>query len=120
MGDFDPNWPHGHVTRDGRKAEVQPRRLLHPEYPILAVIISETGVETVDRFAADGRWLSGDSGPDDLLNAPAPKRVWEGCIVEYRDGNITGWSDEKMARGEAYTVAGAVFRGRHRIEFPEG
>jgi len=20
MTDFDPNWPHGHVTRDGRKA----------------------------------------------------------------------------------------------------
>lgn len=119
MTDFDPDWPHGHVTRDGRMAELLKFRL-NSTHPLVAILTNTDGSQKMECYTDQGLWCRGKRDCSDLLNAPAPKRVWEGCLVEYRDGNITGWSDEKMARGEAYTVAGAVFRGRHRIEFPEG
>lgn len=69
MTDFDPNWPHGHVTRDGRKARIISTNAVTESWPIIALVATK-----VPRtFTSDGRCSSGRGG-DDLLNAPALKR----------------------------------------------
>lgn len=113
MTDFDPNWPHGHMTRDGRRAEVLPRRLNHPEYPVLAIVTDASGVEVPGKFTAAGKWMTGVSDDDDLLNAPAPKRAWEGWAVMYRDGNV--WLHPVAPVQIPCSLIAPV-----RIEFPEG
>lgn len=61
--DFDPNWPHGHVTRDGRKARIVCTNA-RSQWPIVASV-DHGDCEIVLR-----------GGPDDFVNAPAPKRAW--------------------------------------------
>lgn len=79
MTDFDPNWPHGHVTRDGRKARIICTLVNNPNLPIIALVQDEGGVEYGAAFEADGRRPGGrefDRGMD-LINAPPPKRKFK-------------------------------------------
>lgn len=70
MTDFDPNWPHGHVTRDGRKARIICTDPGSHVYPIIALVGS-----CPRSFTSGGRFsASGEHHHLDLLNAPAPKR----------------------------------------------
>lgn len=72
---FDPTWPHGHVTRDGEwDAEIL-RSDLKRDCPIVSVITSRsTGDQRVLNSHSNGQlWLSSQS-TFDLLNAPAPKK----------------------------------------------
>ncbi|MDE3023832.1 MAG: hypothetical protein KGI54_18605 [Pseudomonadota bacterium] len=78
--DFDPNWSHGHVTRDGK-----PARILcwdaKGDQPIVAAVTHADGTESIERYELDGLYYPAGVAidGDDLLNAPAPKRkrtVW--------------------------------------------
>ena len=120
MGDFDPNWPHGHVTRDGRKARIICRDRRSPGFPIIA-LIGDGIMEAFDCFNLQGR-VNGDGRlrPDDLLNAPAPKRVWEGAAVYMGPDLIpTLLNDVDLARGWSATIPGSRVT-LVRIEFPAG
>jgi hypothetical protein len=115
--DFDPNWPHGHQTRDGRKARVIPERLAHPTLPVIAAVIDSAGSEHVYAVTHAGRFYDGGTNGNDLLNSPAPVRVWEGWAVLI-DG--FQWPHCFASEVDAAKFA-AEQRGRVapvRIEFP--
>lgn len=71
---FDPNWPHGHVTRDGRKARIicADRK---GDAPILALVTQSHGEEYVFAYRPDGQWHSRGAHLN-LLNAPPPPAPW--------------------------------------------
>lgn len=73
---FDPNWPHGHVTRDGRKARVictdSGISLEGAPFPVAAIV--QGHAHSIPVFTADGRYHVLGESPTDLQNAPAPKR----------------------------------------------
>lgn len=77
---FDPKWPHGHVTRDGRTARLIPDVVVRDgggRERLIAILESDASRhpgEVVQRYFRDGR--SSDSPmdtPEDLRNAVAPK-----------------------------------------------
>jgi hypothetical protein len=68
MADFDPNWPHGHITRDGRKARIICTDA-ESNFPIVALV---DGI--AQHFTPAGQYRVGSLNHLDLLNAPAPKR----------------------------------------------
>lgn len=117
------------TTRDGRKAEILPRKLHSKEETLIAIITTENGDEVVHGFYTDGRWL-GDIGETvwDLINIPE-KRTLRGWVNVLQDpkhvGMVEGaWFD---TRGEADSAAEGDDIGLHRIacieitrEFEEG
>ena len=97
--DFDPNWPHGHVTRDGRKARVVCMDAnTHGDCPIIALCSDDAGRELATIHKSDGRFYGASRGFD-LLNAPAPKREW--WVNVYADGRARTFS----SRGDADIAA---------------
>lgn len=80
---FDPKHPHGHVTRDGRKATVH--RVLNDGCIIASLDDGSTGG---DWYPNGHSSLSGVN-PLDLLNASAPKRTWEVVAVEWQNSGPT-------------------------------
>lgn len=52
MSDFDPDWPHGHVTRDGHKARIICRDAKGSQ-PLVVL------VDLGDREATYRAWLGG-------------------------------------------------------------
>ncbi len=50
---FDPDWPHGHVTANGRKAEILPRRLNSPE-SLIVIVTNGDGSESVQTYSDSG------------------------------------------------------------------
>lgn len=93
--EFDPNWPHGHVTRDGRKARVLCTDRAG-RWPLVALIES-AGYEDVISCTREGRndeTPVSEESPLDLFNAPAP------VIRHSRWANIyaaSGWSARREA-----------------------
>lgn len=79
MSDFDPNWPHGHVTRRGDPARIVARDCRNEIYPIVALVALADfeGTEEPRQFTPEGLASSDSDGNDvdDLINAPEPKRV---------------------------------------------
>jgi len=72
--DFDPNWPHGHVTRDGKKARVVCTD--HKGGAPILVLVDEGCLESVWGANPDGSCPDRSQSKYDLINAPAPKREW--------------------------------------------
>lgn len=75
---FDPTWPHGHVTRNGEWYAEILRSDTAGGATIVALL---TNKKTKGQFAwmyeANGRDPDCLGGEFDLLNAPAPKRkIW--------------------------------------------
>ena len=82
---FDLDWPHGHVTRDGRKARIICRDLQSVHGPIVAAVMNYAGSgETVVTYYPDGKYIQRDTNSCDLLNVPAPKRRIQGWINVYQ------------------------------------
>lgn len=115
---FDPAWKHGHVTRDGRKARIICRDFEHTYGPLAFAIMRKDGQEDIGVYSLEGTHpLLGDHW--DLLNAPAPKRVWEGWAVL----SLGAWTpavfpDEQSAHAHADRMK-TSFIAPVRIEFPE-
>lgn len=74
---FDINWPHGHVTRDGRKARIICTDRVYNSFvksPIVALVFYENQ-ETPVCYQPTGLLLaSGDHNRLDLINAPEPEK----------------------------------------------
>jgi hypothetical protein len=66
---FDPNWPHGHVTRDGQKVEIVRTNLIGA-HPIAAILTFKAGHQLIRQFTEDGEFLCGMVHDLDLINAP--------------------------------------------------
>ena len=80
---FDPDWPHGHVTAaDGFPARIVCRDA-KGDLPIVALVQYRENDETPRSFAADGR-ARGEAAFS-LVNAPAPKKRLRGWVNIYRD-----------------------------------
>lgn len=77
MTDFDPNWPHGHVTRDGRKARIICTDRKGKDYSIIALAQRASGdnEEITLSYTSEGKYHADgtDSGAD-LFNAPELKQ----------------------------------------------
>lgn len=86
---FDLDWPHGHVTRDGRKARVVCRDLQSDQGPIVAAVMSHTGSsETIVTYYPDGKYTRIDTNSCDLHNAPAPKTRIKGWLNVFDAGEV--------------------------------
>lgn len=88
MTEFDPNWPHGHITRDGRKARVICADRQDHVLPVIALVEREPGgEEAVIYLTAEGRSSSWDDSIN-LLNAPAPARTYYVNVYALPSGSI--------------------------------
>lgn len=84
--DFDPDWPHGHVT----DPENRPARIICRDakgYKPIVALVGGDDMEAVYRFHVDG--ASGGSYYA-LVNAPAPKKRIQGWANVYRDSDGSG------------------------------
>ena len=93
MSDFDPNWPHGHVTRNGRAAYIKAVfRERDSGRPIIKVVgeVFQDGAWHSREWLVDGRLSMLGNSPLDLLNAPAPKpKPREDFDLDWPHGHIT-------------------------------
>lgn len=105
---FDPNWPHGHVTRDGRKARVicADRRGASPASPSVVALIEVTaGREELCLVYGDsGRVYTHDNCPSDLLNAPAPQRTVKVDFFVTAGDGYRSLGDERDRRPQAACI----------------
>lgn len=97
LSEFDPDWPHGHQTRDGRRARIvcKDGHTMCGEYSQpLVVLVDEQQIRNVGTnsrahtYCLDGIFdpMGGDAHRRwDLVNAPAPDPVVEGWINVYPD-----------------------------------
>lgn len=94
--EFTLDWPHGHVTRNGRKARIICTDAKDADYPVVALVEDETTGEYAEHFTAKGEYYSsGEKNSLDLLNAPAPKREW--WVNVYADGKTSTWGARETA-----------------------
>lgn len=132
---FDPDWPHGHVTRDGRKARIICRDVNTSEFPILALVTKEhsdgSSAEYITSYRADGGFhveaRCGESH-EDLINAPAPKRKFQrwawaqefpgGEVFHYSSGQRPLWWD-RVERGRLDGVS-ILYMIHEEVEEGEG
>lgn len=123
--DFDPDWPHGHQTRDGRKARILTKDLLSSDYPLAVAITSSlnTGYEKLERYTLDGRYSYGHSehAPFTLVNAPEPKKqfqAWANVYLERENKIVVTYSyptRELADKNAAKSRIACVF-----LDFKEG
>lgn len=80
---FNPDCPHGHVTRDGEKTVA----VFRDKNKAVVAVFDWDGGLTSRVYYANGRWRADgvDSGLD-LINASAPKRKLEAWVNVYSDG----------------------------------
>lgn len=114
-GDFDKDWPHGHVTIDGRPARIICTDAIG-NYPIIALVTDRNGREILHSYMEDGRSFIGDERSFDLINAPAPKRVQEYWVNAYPDGLWTYHPSKALADQSA----GTCLFARKRVVITEG
>jgi hypothetical protein len=117
--DFDPDWPHGHVTRAGRKARILSEIAGKAPYAYAAAYIDRDGYEHASTFTADGCFWADSISDDDLLNAPAPKRKFVGWLNFYGDNSIGGHIHETR-EGALASAHRCSLRACVRVEFEEG
>lgn len=94
MGEFSPDWPHGHQTRDGRKARIICRDRRAETFPIVALIETEYGENVI--CCTDEGLTPGSTDRDCLINSPAPKKVWEGWANIF-PSRVETWATKAMA-----------------------
>lgn len=100
--DFDPAWPHGHVTRDGRKARVICTDAAGSR-PVVALVLIE-GKEIPTSFTEKGRlYNDAEDTTLDLINAPAPRpepivRKWWALV--WPSGEMSTFIHRTLASAE--------------------
>jgi hypothetical protein len=90
------DWSKPIQTRDGRKAEFL-RELAGRDDPFAAAVMDKDGREAVLFYFADGRLLSLDESPSDIINTPEriKREVW---LTLYRSGDISTDETEEAAK----------------------
>jgi hypothetical protein len=82
---FDPKWPHGHVTRDGKKATVLKTDLANNTRPLVVVVMNTDNEEIAISYPPKGNyWLDGSTSGWDILNAPIPKKKMKVAVIVYQ------------------------------------
>lgn len=106
---FSPDWPHGHITRDGRRARIicTDRR---SEWPIIG-LVANPEKEFVQAYSIEGRAYPTTESHLDLLNSPAPKKRIRGWANIYSQTDI---SSIHSTREQADKQSGGRF-GRPRL-----
>ena len=103
--DFDPDWPHGHVTRDGRKARIVCKDRVSRDEP-LVVLVDENSCESVYSYYRSGTFLFGEVSDYDLINAPAPKIKHERWINIYPGGECVDLHPSREVADRAAELRG--------------
>ncbi len=93
---FDPDWPHGHVTEDGRKARIICKDVKHKNYSMLALVTEKDGYEIGVAYRKAGNAV-GYGFNYDLYNAPAPKQKLELWINLYSHGGYSAYQSREFA-----------------------
>ena len=96
---FDPHWPHGHETMDGKPARIICRDMINGKYPLLVLVLENDGNELSIELTENGDyWEDDEVSPYDLRNRPGPKpTAW---VVSY--GDTEQERDSCCADGDAY------------------
>lgn len=78
MKPYEPNWPHGYCTRDGRPVRIICTDGAGYELPIVGLVLWDNGAEVVHRWHSDGLALAEDvTSESDLMCADQkPKEYW--------------------------------------------
>ncbi|MDE3023201.1 MAG: hypothetical protein KGI54_15355 [Pseudomonadota bacterium] len=122
LTDFDPNWPHGHVTRGGLKARILCANA-KGAYPIIALITDENGTEFPNSTTYNGTAHGSSSKSDyDLFNAPAPKRIMYVNFYRSEGGFLHSkcfYSKEKARQDAHQYLDWAVAAVAVPVELPE-
>lgn len=97
---FDVDWPHGHVTADGRKARIVCRDLRSEQGSIVAAVMNHTGSsETVVAYFSDGKFFQRGANSYDLSNAPAPKKRFQGWVNVYAGSTFADRKNADLRAG---------------------
>lgn len=115
--DFDPDWPHGHVTRAGRKARILSEIAGKAPYAYAAAYIDRHGYEQASTFTADGCFWADTISDDDLLNAPVPKRKFVKWVNFYKHNGVF-YSFNEKTDADRNTSPNRI--ACIRVEFEEG
>lgn len=111
LSEFDPAWPHGHVTRDGKPARIA-IKLKNAQYAYGVVYATSDGQEIVSHYTADGRFCAGSADHlSDLVNAPAPKRRIQGWVNLWAH-DARGFEVGAVFATKALALAAAGFNER--------
>lgn len=100
--EFTLDWPHGHMTRDGR-----PARILCTDarsaWPIVALVASSDGkTDQVETYTFGGHYTSDSrEDEDDLVNRPPPPKKIEGFLNYYDNGSIVRLATREDADAHA-------------------
>ena len=116
---FDPHWPHGHETMDGKPARIVCHDAVDADraesaFPLVVLVTSNNSGEHALRYMSDGcYWGEGDDNAWDLRNRPAPKpAMWTVVFTDNPDDltkvrpedNAEIYWDEDEARRRADDV----------------
>lgn len=108
MTEFDPKWPHGHTTRDGKEARIYALDGAG-SYPIHGAI--KVGEKWEGRqWQINGSWRMGSrADATDLINAPEKTEWW---TLVFADGSGCGekYTSEKAARAALRLPSGAILK----------
>lgn len=116
---FDPDWPHGHVTRDGRTARIICTDTKGSQgETIVALVADKNGIESPRNFFQSGHYLDAYAENDlDLINAPAPKRKFVRWVNMYEHtATVFTYEKKEIADRDASAHRTACIR----VEFEEG
>lgn len=111
---FDPTKPV--QTRDGHKARIICTDAIG-SYPIVALVMCESGVEAVRTFTETGEFTLGTSGPGDLVNAPAVVECWvfDGAVLSLGPVGGTGGVGCQGVSPGTKSALDAAWENWHRI-----
>ncbi len=117
---FSPTWPHGHQTRDGRKARIICTDR-SGERPIIALALWDD-TEALITCRSSGAVFVHRENPDDLINSPAPKRKVrvERWMNVYADGSTNVFFDKTQANMHAHEDRIACIHIDREVEEGEG
>lgn len=96
---YEPNWPHGYVTREGYPVRILAMDLMcdHGSEPIAYTFLRSDGDETLALARADGRVRSYEDDWDILCKVPKPKPRTIYAVMSADPGFPTAFFDSRRA-----------------------
>ena len=102
MKPYEPNWPHGYVTRDGRPVKILTTERKHDRYPIIALVplSNQITYEVMLSFSPNGKFVCEDLSCDEDIFCVEPEtaetenyiRLPEAALeAELATAYATGW-----------------------------
>ena len=99
---YEPNWPHGYVTRKGYPVRILATDLVGVGGPIAYTFLNSDGGETLAQARANGRLKSYEDVWDILCKVPKPKPRTIYAVMSPDPGFPTAYfSDRRAAEDQA-------------------